>query len=196
MEEAAADVAVAEVAAADVAAAEPADVEKLLALRDDAARWLLSRGINQWHPGELPQALIDDQVALGCVFVVRHAGELVATVTLTFEDAMVWGTAGETTGGNGDRDGDGDEDCGYVHRLIVDRRWAGHRVGSALLAWAENRTAESGRLKARLDCVRSNRHLRRYYETAGYRLVGYKDFPAIAWAPETALYEKALVFPA
>ena len=30
------------------------DTKALLSLRDDAARWLLDRGIDQWQPGEIP----------------------------------------------------------------------------------------------------------------------------------------------
>ena len=75
---------------------------------------------------------------------------------------------------------------------MVDRRWAGQRVGSDLLAWAEGKIRESDRGIARLDCVRANHRLRAYYEAHGYSLVGYKDFPNLGWN-ESALYEKALV---
>lgn len=59
------------------------------------------------------------------------------------------------------------EPAGYVHMLMVDRNLAGHGIGRAMLSWAEQLIADSGRRLARLDCVRSNRRLRTYYESAG-----------------------------
>jgi len=162
----------------DVSAANPGDVAALLAMRDDLARWLLDRGIEQWQPGELPDGWIERQVSQGWVHVVREEHNLVATVTVVPEDPIVWGHRPEP--------------AGYVHQLMVDRRWGGKGLGAALLVWAETHITETGRALARLDCLRSNLRLRAYYETAGYRLVGYKDFPNVAWARETTLYEKAL----
>jgi protein-tyrosine phosphatase len=154
------------------------DVEDLGALRDDLARWLVGRGVDQWRAGEVPKDWIEHEVAQGLVHVVRSRGQLVATVTVAWEDPIVWS--------------DQIESAGYLHRLMVDRRWAGHRVGAVLLAWAEAHIQASGRTIGRLDCVRSNHQLRDYYEAAGYGLVGFKDFPDIGWAHETALYEKEL----
>lgn len=39
-------------------------------------------------------------------------------------------------------------------------------------ARAEQRIAEAGRERCRLDCVSSNPRLREYYEAAGYTVVG------------------------
>jgi len=36
----------------EVTSAATSDVDNLLALRDDLARWLLDREIEQWKPGE------------------------------------------------------------------------------------------------------------------------------------------------
>lgn len=163
----------------EVSTASSRDVGNLIALRDELARWLTARDIDQWRPGELLKDWIEQEVADGFVHVVRDADDLVATVTITPEDPIVWGHRIES--------------AGYVHRLMVDRRWAGQRFGAVLLDWAETHILESGRTVARLDCVRSNRRLRDYYESFGYELVGYKDFPNIDWARETALYEKDLV---
>jgi hypothetical protein len=40
--------------------------------------------------------------------------------------------------------------------------------------------------------VTSNRRLRDLYESAGYHWLGDKDFPAVAMARTTSLYEKTL----
>jgi GNAT superfamily N-acetyltransferase len=161
----------------EVVAAGVGDIEDLVRLRDELARWLVSRGIEQWHPGELPKDWIAHEAKHEWVHIVRESGRLVATVTVLPEDPIVWD--------------DRNEPAGYLHRLMVDRHWAGQRVGAELLAWAEGTIRQSNRGIARLDCVRSNHRLCAYYEANGYSLVGYKDFPNLGWY-ESALYEKAL----
>jgi protein-tyrosine phosphatase len=163
----------------EVSTATSVDVRELLGLRDNLASWLLGRGIDQWQPGEVPRNLIEDEVAQGFVHIVRCQDELVAAVTVTWADPVVWSERSDS--------------AGYIHRLMVDRRWAGREIGLSLLTWSETHIRHSGRTLARLDCVRSNRRLRDYYEARGYHLVGYQDFPDIPWANETALYEKLLL---
>jgi GNAT superfamily N-acetyltransferase len=165
----------------DVFPATAPDNEEALALRDNLARWLFGRGIEQWRCGDLPRAVIEHDVGRGWVHVVRDATGLVASVTVLPSDLFVWGERAEP--------------AGYVHRLMVDRRWAGQGAGAELLAWAEEKIRTSNASFARLDCVRSNERLRAYYQSRGYVLVGYKDFPGIAWANETASYQKELVRP-
>ncbi|WP_440582090.1 hypothetical protein [Streptomyces flavofungini] len=61
--------------------------------------------------------------------------------------------------------------AGYVHRLMV-RRGARPETGGKMLAAAERRMAQAGRVLSRLDCVTSNPRLRTYYEGVGYTPVG------------------------
>jgi len=164
-----------------VSTATSIDSKDILGLRDDLARWLIGRGVDQWQPGELPRGAIEDEVTQGFVHVVRRQEELVATVTITWADPLIWP--------------DQTEPAGYIHRLMVNRRWTGREIGLSLLTWAEMHIRQSGRTLARLDCVRSNRRLRDYYEACGYHLVGYQDFPDIPWANEAALYEKSHLAP-
>jgi protein-tyrosine phosphatase len=152
------------------------DVPVVVRLRDEAARWLIGRGIEQWGPGELPVSWFEQLVQEGSVWLMRTDQRILATVSLTWEDPFVWG----------EREGP----SGYIHTLVIDRRFAGLGLGRRLLAWTERQIASSGRELARLDCVLSNRKLRSYYEQAGYCHVGHKTFPDVGWAHETALYEK------
>ncbi len=153
-------------------------VRAVLGLRDDLARWMLERGIEQWRPGELPLEWIEECTSRGWVYLVPGGEKLVGSVTIVWEDPFIWGERPEP--------------AGYIHLLMVDRDFAGHGVGRSLLGWAEGSILDSGRQLARLDCARGNGTLRSYYEGAGYQLVGYKDFPDVEWAFETALYQKLL----
>ncbi len=157
------------------------DVAAVVDLRDAAARWLLGRGIEQWRPGELPMGWFERLVEVRSVWLVQCKDELVAMVTITWDDIAVWGRR--------------DDAAGYIHTLVVDRRFSGARLGRAVLGWAERQIASAGRMLARLDCVRANPKLRSYYEDAGYGQVGYQAFPWISWAREVALYEKNLPGP-
>jgi len=153
-----------------------ADALAILGLRDALASWMVERGIDQWHPGEMPLPWIEECAAQGWIFVAQRGGYLVGSVTLVWTDPFIWG--------------DRNEPAGYIHMLMVEREYAHVGLGRSLLDWAEGRIARSGHHRARLDCVRTNIGLRAYYETAGYVFVGYREFPGSV--PSVALYEKAL----
>ncbi len=163
------------------------DALAILQLRDDLAAWMCEHRIDQWHPGEMPLAWIEECISQGWIYTVSRDSKVMASVTLTWADPFVWGEESDA--------------AGYIHMLMVDRGYAAHGIGRSLLNWAERQSARAGCHLARLDCVRSNGGLRAYYERAGYRLVGYRDFSTSqslalgGTAPsdsETALYEKTL----
>lgn len=163
--------------------AEPCDVEGVLDLLGEAARWIWSStGIVQW-PDRFPRQFIADLVDEGVVYVAFDEGQLVATLCLQWADPMFWP--------------DGDDRAVYVHRLVVKRSYAGRGIGEQLLAWAGERAAEAGRLFVRLDCMAENVGLRRYYEVLGFRHqgdVGGDNPPPFnsTFRPrwQTSLYEK------
>lgn len=158
-------------------------VDVILALRDEAAHWLIERGIDQWSPGEIPRRWIEDRVAHGSVFLLLGPDlETVGTVTVLWSDELIWGDRGA--------------EAGYVHMLIVTARMRGMGLGQSLLTWAETHVAERGWPTCRLDCARDNRRLRQWYEQAGYVHVGDKEFAEPSWARAVALYEKRLAGPA
>ncbi|WP_055701133.1 MULTISPECIES: GNAT family N-acetyltransferase [Streptomyces] len=140
-------------------AADPGDTGTLAGLYDDAARWMLERGIDQWQPGGKDERhfgrLIDS--AAQEVWLAHDGGEVAGAYEVWWDDEPAWGPQPPV--------------AGYVHRLMV-RRGARPGTGREMLARAERRIAEAGRALCRLDCVSSNPRLRTYYEEAGYALVG------------------------
>ncbi|MCK1794748.1 GNAT family N-acetyltransferase [Streptomyces sp. XM4193] len=137
-----------------------ADAGTLVRLRDDAARWMIANGIEQWQPGEKDEKHFLRRVEDGEVWLasLRGAGTVVGAWELWWSDPTAWGVR--------------PDDAAYVHRLMVDRAAAPRGAGRLLLAAAERRIAELGLEHSRLDCVRSNPRLRAYYESAGYVHVG------------------------
>lgn len=147
---------------------------------------MVDQRIDQWYPGEMPTSWMEERISRGEVYVVAKEAELVGSVTLTWADPFIWG--------------EDSQGAGYMHMLMVARSHSGQGMGSALLAWAEHRIADSGRDRARLDSVTRNARLRRYYEHLGYRRVAERVFAAEptgalngAIPSATTLYEKLLL---
>ncbi|MER5950659.1 GNAT family N-acetyltransferase [Streptomyces sp. NPDC001904] len=139
------------------------DLDVLVSLYDDAARWMVDRGIDQWKPGEKDADHFRLRIKEGEVWIAARDGGVAGAFELWWEDEPAWGAQPPV--------------AGYVHRLMV-RRGAPGGTGAALLAHAERRIAETGRSLCRLDCVATNARLRAYYEGRGYAVVGEQPFKA------------------
>ncbi|GAA2280522.1 MULTISPECIES: GNAT family N-acetyltransferase [Kitasatospora] len=158
-----------------------ADLASLVRLRDDAARWMLARGITgQWRPGELAEGHFRQVMAQGEVWLAEAGGRIAGVWELWWEDEAAWGSQPPV--------------AGYVHRLMVDRGTAAPGTGRLLLRAAERRVAAAGRTCVRLDCLADNARLNAYYRDAGYRVVGRKEGkPQPGGAPKSfTLLEKEL----
>jgi GNAT superfamily N-acetyltransferase len=135
----------------EITPAASADLDDVIDLLNETARWLTSRGINQWVDG-FPRAMIAGGVARGEVYLARRDGRVVGTFTLMWSDELFWpGVSGE---------------AGYIHRIAVRREARG--LGLDLLKFAERVTAAGGRKLLRLDCFSGNQTLCDYYERAGF----------------------------
>jgi len=143
--------------------ATPADVDDIHALRRSLEDWMAAHGTVQWPQGSLPRERIAKQVDAGEWHVV-HDEELglVGTVRLLWTDPDFWG--------------EDHTPAVYVHGLMVDRRAAGHGLGTTLLDWAAARGRDAGVDLFRLDCRTTNPDIRAYYERYGFRAVGQRDF--------------------
>jgi ribosomal protein S18 acetylase RimI-like enzyme len=137
----------------EVRRAGPDDVDEIVGILSEAARWLLARGISQW-PDPFPRDRVAALVERGDFQLARLDGETVATLALQWSDPTFWGER--------------PADAGYVHALAVRRAHAGGGLGARLLAWAEEQVAAAGREYLRLDCRAENGDLRRYYERQGF----------------------------
>jgi GNAT superfamily N-acetyltransferase len=133
------------------------EARAVLRLRDELAAWMVQRQIDLWQRGEMPLGWVEQSIAYGWVHTVWKQDQLVGSVTVAWEDPLIWGES-ETP-------------AGYIHMLMVDRAYAGNGVGRSILGWAEGQITVSGRRPARLDCATSNE--RRRFETRVYRTTTY-----------------------
>lgn len=154
-----------------------ADAPAVLAVLDEAAGRLAARGVVQWPPA-FRREWIEPALGSGHVWLAEAGGEVVATLTLQWEDPL-WVDDGR---------------AGYLHRFAVRRVGAGW--GARLLRWSATAVRERGRDRLRLDCGADNPALRAYYERAGFRHVRDVELPpeAALWSsgrPLLSLYERA-----
>lgn len=163
--------------------AEPGELDLVLDILEEAARWQFARGIDQWRPESFKrgpfQAPIAEQVAQGSVYLASQEGEALGTITLQWNDPMdtkLWECILPH------------EDAGYIHRLAIRRVCAGLGVGRCLLRWAEQTILDLGKQYVRLDCMATNGALCAYYERAGYVCRG--EVQGNGW--EARLYERQL----
>jgi GNAT superfamily N-acetyltransferase len=146
------------------------DLELLMRFRDDAARWLAAKGIDQWS-APWPT---EDLVAKGMLRSIR-AGEsfiawdgTTAAATITIDrraNPDLW-TAQEAA-----------EPALYAHKLTVARAYAGSDLGGELLDWASTRAADHGDTWLRVDVWTTNHQLQDYNRRQGFRHVRTVPLP-------------------
>ena len=129
------------------------DVACVGELLDEATRWVGERGFEQW-PLPFPRDELAAAIERGEVYLAQVDGRAAATVTLLLDDPMYWGER--------------PPDAVYVHKLAVRRELAGRGIGAALVEWANAEAVAAGRLFLRLDCLRDNPVIRKYYESLGF----------------------------
>lgn len=81
------------------------DLDAVLEILDDAARWVASKGWDGWKPRSFSRQSILEQLERGEVFLGKVGGETACTITLQWSDRLFWGEVSE--------------DAGYIHKLAV-----------------------------------------------------------------------------
>lgn len=131
------------------------DAARASEILQEAATWLLSKGIQQWQPEWFNVAWAEKQIANGTLYLGIVENLPVATIRLLWEDAEIWGPQAL--------------DAGYLHSLAVRRANAG--IGRNLIAWAAEQVRACGRSYLRLDCWDGNTALHSYYRSLGFERV-------------------------
>lgn len=155
-----------------LAKANPDDLSSIEALIDETARWLGTKGTDQWaKPWPTPEGRrkrIQDGLTRGTTWLMWASGltEPVATVTVEREaDTWLWSADERAVPAT------------YVHRLIVRRapRWRG--LGGELLRWVSHDAALLGHAYLRIDVWTTNHALHAYYRRHGFQHVRTSDRP-------------------
>lgn len=152
----------------------PAELPLVMEILDEAARWLVARGIHQWESPPSPDcwAVFRGEIAAERVYIITPEGsdEVVGTFRLTWSGEPLW------------KD---EANAGYLYSLALRPGCIGHGIGSAVIAWLTKQFVLLGKEKFRLDCIAANKQLRAWYEGLGFSYQGIgTDGPYIL-----ALYE-------
>lgn len=150
------------------------ELEVVLEILEDAARWTTARGFGGWRPGSFSVATFREQIRREEVFLARIGAKVVGTITLQLSDDTHWA--------------DESKDAVYVHKLAVMRDSSGRGIGIQLLKWAETQARLVDKKYLRLNCLAEDTRLRQYYEFLGFELRGEVMEPR----GRNVLYEKRL----
>ncbi|GGG69654.1 GNAT family N-acetyltransferase [Paenibacillus radicis (ex Gao et al. 2016)] len=155
-----------------VSVAKKEEADEIMSLLIDTAKWLQSKGSDQWS-GLLKG--YDSHDTVGSiekeeVFVCKHNNEIVGVVILKRQpsewDLELWGSKAYA-----------DDEAIYLHRLTISRKRANSGLGSALLNWCDSAISFRDKKVVRLDCIASNPKLFAFYESNGYEYMGQEgDF--------------------
>ncbi len=161
--------------------AQPANLAIITGILEEAASWIASLDIDQWQPGDFRQSANQSRIAQninrGEAYLALYDKQVIGTITVQAGSAIdeeLWGHERL-------------HDALYVHRLVIQRKYAGKGIGSIFLRWAEQLAMDAGKPFLRLDCMAANTALCAYYERYGFMcrgIIGQK------W--KASLYEKSV----
>ena len=138
------------------------DLNRVMALLNEASHWLISRGITQWRwiLTDAGRAVIATRFETDEMYLVYQGDDPVATFSLRWQESTMWGGAGN------------DGQAGYLYGFAVARKLAGQGVGLELIAWAAGQVAARGKRFLRLDTDAGNAGICDYYQRAGFHACG------------------------
>ncbi len=161
--------------------AQPEDMEAVFGLIDARIQWMEERGIDQWdrqiYWEVFPRKYYEEARKQHRLFVLRqsHDCAVAGAVVLTDSDPR-W---------------EENQPARYLHNLVAAPTAKG--VGSEILRCCEALARRQNCCCLRLDCVRSNEKLNRYYEAHGFvRVESFDDGGYLgnkrekSWEPPTA----------
>ncbi|CAH1195033.1 hypothetical protein PAECIP111891_00585 [Paenibacillus allorhizoplanae] len=152
------------------------DVDNIQKLFIEAAHWIqLSKGFTQWREDSFTKAYVTSFIHEQEVFVACQKGEIIGCFSIQWKYEEIWGDLFH-------------DDAGYVHRLVVARKYKGESFGSRLLSWAEDYIKNKGKGWLRLDCMADNPTLNDYYRSLGFIYQG--RFDGRGWSAN--LYEREI----
>lgn len=137
----------------------------IIQLIDEATVWLATKGTDQWARPWPSRADRDSRILAhlrqGKTWLCRDGEIVAATITADPDEDPYWAQARP-------------ELAVYVHRLVINRAYAGSGLGAELLDWAGRRARlRHGALWVRISAWTTNLGLHEYYRQQGFVLCGY-----------------------
>jgi GNAT superfamily N-acetyltransferase len=148
----------------DLRVAASDDPEPSAAIIEEVAAWGKAKGFPSWLPGSFTGlesvgiSRLRSDIAVGGLYLIWRGERSIGTLSLLENDPMFWPDAGD--------------EAMYLHRFAVTRGAAG--AGRHAVHWCLREARRRGRSYVRLDCLRDNPGIRRYYESFGFVAVDEK----------------------
>ena len=133
------------------------DADRLYAIIEECSEWLKSKGIFQWNP-PYPKKLFYKDIEMGAVFYFKDNGELIGTATLLTEKPFyypreIWSDKVKAW---------------YLCRFAVSRNLKNKKIGEKIISEIESRAKQLRIEVIRMDIVKTNPFLEKYYTKLGY----------------------------
>jgi GNAT superfamily N-acetyltransferase len=170
--------------------ATPQDLQEVLGLVDEAAKWLHdSKGTDQWatpwpDPVSYRNRLRSD-LSTGKTWLVWDDATVAGTITIDTDEPLV--APGEPLWPADKRR----QLALYVRRMVVKRDYGDRGIGGALLDWAaEVAKREHGATLIRVDVWTTNKKLHDYYKRQGFDRCTGRDPQVLGNYPSQVLFER------
>ena len=138
------------------------NIGEFASILQEAARWMISKGLENWNPLNLTTEKIRENNSIDELFICYKNGKAAGCLKLQDTDEMFWPDAvyGEAL---------------YVHKLAVKRKYSGMGISKYMLDWAKEQARFRGRKYLRLDCIANREKLCNLYRDYGFERVDEKQ---------------------
>jgi GNAT superfamily N-acetyltransferase len=123
------------------------------------AIWLKENSIDQWPHFIEPKPGVVGWVKSGIenreTYLILQGNETIGTFRLQWDDELFWKDKG-------------DSEAGYLHSFAIGRKLRGLGIGDKVMQWIEQECRSNNKLLLRLDCLKDNQKLRKYYTDRGF----------------------------
>jgi hypothetical protein len=133
-----------------------ADFEQLVQIMDQANHYARTKsGEPMWTAMDFVHSQLRSHLEAGDCFVLRHAQEIVATITISKQDPL-WGEDGT------------DNNALYIHKLMKNPESSIRDIGLTFLSFAAHEAVRQNRKFLRCDTKTSQERLINYYLGLGF----------------------------
>ena len=137
------------------------EIAAIFSLYEKRVQWMDKSGIQQWNTTDYlnvyPISYYEKRQSFEELYVLSRENTIIGAVVLLKNDER-WPENENSP-------------AYYVHNLVTEPSIKG--VGKIILSSAEKMALSKGMRFMRLDCAVDNEFLNQYYDSMGYKLVGY-----------------------
>lgn len=154
--------------------AEISDLDSIMAIIEEARRFMRDNSVNQWQNGRPSREMFESDIDAGSCFVFQDGAAIAGVISIFCADEPSYSVV---------YDGKWlSEDLPYAvfHRFAVSVEYRGKGTSGEILSFAENYAKDSGMKSIRGDTHRDNKAMLGLLQKCGYTLCGtiHIDEPA------------------